>query len=116
VVKGKKNRRMSQSRFLRAYADLLLAKDWSAKISPPDGEIRLKNNKYRGEFCFCPVTAVCFELTGKYFETGDFLEAGRHLKMYHLTVCNIVAAADGAGWCTTMGSTRLRITLLKLSR
>lgn len=44
----------------------------------------------------CPVTAVCFFLTGEYFTTYQYEQAGVELGMVHDEVKQIVAAADGS--------------------
>lgn len=55
-------------------------------------EIRLFNKNYVE---FCPITAVCYEITNKFFVAENFEPAAKLLKFRGKTANNIVEAADG---------------------
>jgi len=60
--------------------------------SPPERHELRRTTPYR---CYCPVTAVAYAKTGKFYYIGQFREAARAIGLKSNDYCRIVEAADG---------------------
>ena len=52
---------------------------------------------HKDNHIFCPITAVCYDITGKYYSPNNYDEANKHLKLHHEVAYAIVEGADAHG-------------------
>ena len=62
----------------------------------------------------CPITAVCQLLTGKRYNSGNFFDAARQLRLHYRTARMIADVTDG--YTETTRRRRVRKQLLRATR
>lgn len=90
-MSDKKVEKMSMESFLRAFG-ALFKNGWEAMLDD-GGWIRLKAPMGK-KFCFCPLTAVCFQVQNKRVTQTEYFVAGRALGLKEDFVERIADAAD----------------------
>jgi hypothetical protein len=89
---------MKMSEFYQELASTTKKLKWSlAKPSEysPRRELRARfKSSPNSNKCFCPITAVCYEKTGKYFPAHKVDEANQFVGLHHRHRDRVVDGAD----------------------
>ncbi|MEK7151629.1 MAG: hypothetical protein AAB784_02875 [Patescibacteria group bacterium] len=94
VMRDKKIKRMTVKKFFELYAGLF-KKGWVASFNRRGSFLQVRLRKPFGKkFCFCPLTAVCLEFTGRRAPLIDWSVAQEVLGLSYTQANNIAVSAD----------------------
>ncbi len=94
VMRDKKIKRMNVKNFFELYAGLF-KKGWTASFNGRGFSFEIRLRKPFGKkFCFCPLTAVCLESTGRRVPLINWCVAQEVLGLSYTQANNIAVSAD----------------------